>query len=123
MNKFVKGTLLYFGGLVSGIVLCEKVLTSMSVKANNVVKPYSCTDITFPTKRELDEAINIMNECCDKWGHFSVADYYEIAGLGDKVRYTDAGYGWTKSAIHDIRMIRTKDGYSLGFPTAPIRIR
>ena len=53
-----------------------------------------------------------MNECVQRYGMVSVADFYDM--IGQKGNYTDNNYGWKDLTL--ARVDRAIEGYRIIFP-------
>lgn len=77
---------------------------------------YSYSDVILESRSEAEEVIQMLDEACQMYeGVVSIADLYDMVGL-DRDKWTDNKYGWTRSMLKDVRVLRVPDGYLLKFP-------
>lgn len=149
MNKYVKGVMLFGGGLVTGAVtgsayvgwkvlstdefreaLAKKISNKVTeilygdeppvMRANRVSyrTTYLYDDVIFNSRANAEKALEDLNKIHDKFGYFTVADLYKLAGLPDSYMISDLGW----QNIKNVTVIRVRDGYVLDLPR-PIRIK
>ena len=68
--------------------------------------------VIFDTYENAQKALDALKELCDKYGHASVADLYDIAGLS--TNYTQHNHGWY--SLDDVSIKQIRDGYVLDTP-------
>ena len=80
-----------------------------SYRGYNYVVEYVIED-----RMKAAEILSIMKENADKYGSVSVADYYEMLGIGTE--FTDHNWGWGLGAISRTTIMPTRGGYIIKFP-------
>ena len=76
---------------------------------------YSYSDVILEDRMEAEDVIRMLDESCQMYdGFVRVADLYDLVGLDHK--YTDNNYGWMRSMLRDVKVLRVPDGYLLKFP-------
>lgn len=76
--------------------------------------PASVQNITFASRADADQVLNLMNEAIMKYGKVSVADYYDLVGI--TCDYTDYNYGWYDIRTASIRFVN--GGCTISLPKA-----
>jgi len=69
-------------------------------------------DILVASKTDADRVIEVLTDTIDQYGVASVADLYELLGLGSV--HTDNVWGWT--SLPYARAVQTRDGYLIDLP-------
>lgn len=138
MNKYVKGTMIFVNGLaggsvIGGIAMLNKFMADDEIRkviANKIADritdkmPYPSSrireydEVIFATRHDIEESLEVLKDICEKYGHCTIADLYELAGL--PIYYTNKALGWHN--LDDVTIKRVKDGYVLDLPT-PVNIR
>lgn len=79
----------------------------------------SCSDIIFGSRRDADAVLSQMDELVETYGHVSVADVYDLAGMS--CDYTCHDYGWYN--IRNAAVVPTRNGsFIIDMPKAiPLR--
>jgi len=142
MNKYVKGSLIFTGGVVSGGLILgvgvirvilnsntyrEMIWKEIGERIGNALfetgmhspskEMYygSRHNIIFNTREEAVSVIGTMQELFTDYGAASLADLYDLCGLMSN--YTDNASGWDNSDdISKFKVNRTQFGYELIFP-------
>lgn len=74
---------------------------------------HTLDEVLIPTRVAADEVLDRLDYYCDKYGHVSVADYYELCGISGN--WTDDKWGWTD--VRDAYVSRTRGGdYLVNLP-------
>lgn len=73
-------------------------------------------EITFPTRAKAETVLDTILDDIDRYGHISIADYYDFCGLSTTTQ--DHRYGWTKDMIGSARVASVRGGYTIIFPRA-----
>lgn len=87
---------------------------SQAERRTNVRDRHGVMDIIFDTRGDALEVKDCLLEIIDKYKMVSIADYYDLAKVGDQSNYTDRNYGWFE--LDDIQVTRDRDGYRLRLP-------
>ena len=66
------------------------------------------------------EILAIMKEAADKYGSVSVADYYDMIGVGTE--FTDNNWGWSVDSILRTTIMPTRGGYVIKFPQLEVLV-
>lgn len=66
------------------------------------------------------EILAIMKEAADKYGSVSVADYYDMLGIGTE--FTDNNWGWSVDSILRTTIMPTRGGYVIKFPQLEVLV-
>lgn len=69
-------------------------------------------EIILETRGEAEDVLDQLIEVINRYGTATVADLYELLGLGS--HHTDVKWGWTDA--RGIGVTRTRDGYLLDLP-------
>lgn len=70
--------------------------------------------ISFPSRADAEVVLDQMNDCIARYGHVTVADMYDMAGLTQP--YTSDKYGWMSLRGADIMW--STDGFIIKLPKA-----
>lgn len=73
----------------------------------------NCDDIIFKTRKEAEYILDIMADVIRQYGVVSLADVYDIAGIGSPT-YACNKYGWY--SVDDGKVVRRREGYSITLP-------
>lgn len=79
-------------------------------------RPLSFSDYIIEDREDAANTLFLMTEYADKYGQVSVAEYYELIGVG--MDPTDYGYGWLHEEIMRATMRPTAGGFIIQFPPA-----
>lgn len=71
--------------------------------------------VIFDYEEEAEIVLDWMMECIEMYGHVTVADFYETAGLINYSEHTDNSWGWY--SMGRSRIVRTRDGFQIIFPS------
>ena len=74
--------------------------------------PNDPDDIILDTRRQAQDALEELDYTIRKYGHASIADFYDIVGVTSD--FTDNHYGWTSIRESGIRPVR--DGFLIVLP-------
>lgn len=120
MNSFLKSGLLVVGGVVLGSMVPQKALVdTLHSKEIAMRQDWSeCREVRFETRKDAEDVLDNLHEIILKYGHATLADFYDLAGVWGL--YEDCKFGWT--TLHGARVICTQGGYLVNLPRAkPIR--
>ena len=129
MKMYIKGALIFTGGVVTGMVISGATVLNFATKhkeipkalgkiiANKLVGPRWSVD--FDTRGDAESFAQSVCDVIDEYGFISVAEAYEIAGLAPM--YKDHYYKLTDTK--HVRVMRKGDVYAVMFtePIAPIK--
>jgi hypothetical protein len=77
-----------------------------------VQKPFN---FVFATKDDAENVLDAMKEVIKTYGHVSVSDFKDLAGIPHKLTYRDSRTGWTN--LDEVNVsIKYPDGYVLHLP-------
>lgn len=74
-------------------------------------------DIVLESREEAEEVLSRMDDLMATYGNVSIADMYDLVGIGGN--YTDNRYGWTNT--RDVRIVRVPEGYKIRLPK-PVKL-
>lgn len=141
MNKYVKGALIFTGGVTvgagvgAGLVVVkalqsEKIRKVLYDKIYTVIfgeepirklryqsyKPYFCStpDVIFGDHEEAEKVLNVMKEILTDHGELTVAEYKELCGLVPS--FSDEEFGWI--TLDDVEVIEADNGFTIKLPRA-----
>jgi len=77
------------------------------------------TDVIFEYKEDAESILKQMKNICDTYGWVSVLDFYDIAGIPERINYSYNNYGWDDVDGATIRFKGT--GYVIALPSTRIR--
>lgn len=107
-----------FAGVSSlGLLGLVKYASTRDIKAKRALgivpfaedETYVFKNIVFETEKEADEALGLLANCMDEFGHFSVSDLYNVAGVTGV--YRDSYMGWFNR--EDLDILKLDHGYIL----------
>ena len=70
--------------------------------------------ISWERPGDAEEVMDALEETLEEYGQVSVADYYEMAGVGALTQWTDYKWGWL--SLDRARIVRTHSGWELSLP-------
>ena len=142
MNKYVKGAMVFVGGMIGGFVLWGTITINAALKSDDFsefitrkisdkiskwlwgessehgtdVKPAKnrCTDIIYESLGSANEVLHNMMDIIDKYGYVTVADMLDLSGK--PCSYIDNRYGWVD--LRAASIVSTRDGYIIDLPNA-----
>ena len=109
MNKYIKGAIVFTGGVVSGCILCGSLIVSWSNS-----REYEVKDVLFETRIEAENTLDTLKEVINTYGYASVSDLYDLADV-NSCTYLDNKHGWTN--LDKAKVVRLRNGYTLDLPT------
>lgn len=77
---------------------------------------YRIDDMVFETREQASKTLSDLKEIISKYGHVTVADFYDLVGYCEKACYKDNLYGW--SNLHKAEVKRLRAGYYIDLPDA-----
>ena len=80
---------------------------------------FKVTDVVFEYKEDAMSLLEQMNDICDEYGWFSVADFYDKAGIEEGTVYTNNNYGWHN--VEGATVVFEGSGYIINLPQARMR--
>lgn len=116
MNGFLKNGLLVVGGVVLGSMVTQKALVDTLHSKEIAMRQdwRKCQEIQFETRKDAKDVLDNLHEIISKYGHATLADFYNLAGMG--ALYEDCKFGWT--SLHGAKIICTQGGYLVNLPRA-----
>lgn len=81
-------------------------------------EPKMVKDYVIENKDDADTVLANLIQAADKYGHTSLADYYDLIRV--ETEYRDNCYGWSTSSIKDAKVVPRSHGFTISFP--PIQI-
>lgn len=121
MNRYVKGAMIFTGGLVTGVI-GGRVYTGLKVlefiemrKARDGY--FKSSDILFDTHIEAEKALTELKSIHEQYHYVRVADVYDVARL--MMPYESDKFGWY--TLKGANVKRYKNYYFIDLPT-PVRI-
>ena len=140
MNKYVKGAMIFVGGVISGCVLGGALITRIALGIDTIrealkrvlsdrievllfggqyqPRGYILETVVFESREEAEAVLDGLLENIRNYAYTSVADFYDLADV-NRCAYLDNKHGWTN--LDKAKVVRLRDGYILNLPT-PIPI-
>lgn len=80
---------------------------------------YMVDEYPIQSHINANQVLVSLTEFADKYDYVSVADYYDMIGVG--VEHTDHNYGWSIDSIHDATITPLRGGsYIINFPPVEV---
>ena len=75
-------------------------------------------DITFGMRSDAKYILDLVKNVIETYGVISVPDVYDLCNVSKSYHFDKAltDYGWDKSDVEKMKVIRTRGGYTLVFP-------
>ena len=104
MNGFLKNGLLVVGGVVLGSMVTQKA----------IVDTLHSKEVLFENRKGADDVLDNLRWVISKYGHATLADFYDLAGV--RALYEDCKFGWT--SLRGAKIVCTRNGYAIELPRA-----
>ena len=116
MNGFLKNGLLVVGGVVLGSMVTQKAIVDTLHSKEIAMRQNwrECQEVLFENRKGADDVLDNLRWVISKYGHATLADFYDLAGV--RALYEDCKFGWT--SLRGAKIVCTRNGYSIELPRA-----
>lgn len=140
MNKYVKGAMIFVGGVISGCVLGGALITRIALGIDTIrealkrvlsdrievllfggqyqPRGYILETVIFESREEAEAVLDGLLENIRNYAYTSVADFYDLADVNNNT-YKNNKFGWV--CLNKAKIVRIRNGYILDLPN-PIPI-
>lgn len=124
MYKYVKGALIFTGGVAVGIGVAGGLALSsrdirklLAHKLADVLlgeceQVHYVEDILFDEREKAESALVNMKRVIDEYGKLTVEDYKDLCGITPS--YLDSKYGWI--SLGNVNISKDRNGFVLELP-------
>ncbi len=73
-----------------------------------------CQEVLFENRKSADDVLDNLRWVISKYGHATLADFYDLAGV--RALYENCKFGWT--SLRGAKIVCTRNGYTIELPRA-----
>ena len=108
--------LLVVGGVVLGSMATKKAIVG-AMHGKEIAKRQNwreCQEVLFENRKSADDVLDNLRWVISKYGHATLADFYDLAGV--RALYENCKFGWT--SLRGAKIVCTRNGYTIELPSA-----